>query len=115
VAVDVWTTWFSGDEQTDGCRFVVDCLMSVDGGTTEIMQVSVTEWYNDPSVAELLVDSIDILHIRPFDPVHAKSILVLGLEGDHWPALGDLRFCNDLANVVDIVLGRPQEASLVCS
>jgi hypothetical protein len=115
VAVDIWATWFSGDEEADGCCLVVDCIMSVDGLTIRITQGSITERDDDPCIAELLVDSIDVLHIRPFDPGHAISILVLGLEGNHRPAIGNLRFCDDFANVVDVVLGRLQEAGLVCS
>lgn len=64
----------------------------------------ITEGYYDPSVTELLIDGVDILDIRPLDPRHAKSVLVLCLEGDHGSAIGDLCVCDDSADIVDIVL-----------
>ena len=72
-----------------------------------------TEWHHNPSVTELLVDGIDVLDIRPFDPRHAKSVLILGLESYHRSAIGDLCFCNDLSDVLNVVLSGLQIPGLV--
>jgi hypothetical protein len=87
----------------------------VGGLTIEITHEGLTEWDDDASIAELLVDGIYVLHVREFDPGHAIGVLVLSLESDDWSAVGDLGLRNDLADVFNVILGRLQIASLVSS
>ena len=72
-----------------------------------------TEWHHNPSISELLIDGIDVLDIRPFDPGHAKSVLVLGLESYHRPTIGNLCICNNLSDVLHVVLSGLQISGLV--
>lgn len=64
----------------------------------------ITERHDNPRVAELLVDGLNVLDIRPLNPVHAKGILILGLKCNHWAAIGNLSIRDDSANVRNIVL-----------
>lgn len=65
--------------------------------------MSITKGHNNSRVTELLVDSFNVLNIRPFNPVHAKGILVLGLKCNHWAAIGNLGIRDDSTNVRNIV------------
>jgi hypothetical protein len=97
VAVDIGTTALSRDKQPDGRSFVVDCTWSATDSTTTLNQRERTERHHYAGIAELLVDSIDVLNIWPFNPRHAIGVFILGLEGDNWPAFGDLSVGNDPA------------------
>lgn len=74
-----------------------------------------TEGHHNASVAELLIHNINVLDIRPFDPGHAKSVLVLSLKSYHRSTIGDLCFCDNLSDVLDVVLSGLQISGLVGS
>jgi hypothetical protein len=98
VAVDIGTTGFSGNKQSDGRSFIVDCVLSVDASTNEILVwMGRTERHHYASIAELLIDSIDVLNIWPFNPRHAIGVFILSLEGDDRSTVGDLSVGNDPA------------------
>jgi hypothetical protein len=112
MSVDIRTTWFSRYEEANCSGLIIDYFELVKGqdncGVNEH-----TKWHHNPGVTELLIDGIDILDIRPLDPGHAKSVLILGLKSYHRSAIGDLCFCNNLANVLNVVLGCIQIAGLI--
>lgn len=95
VTIDIRTTGLAGYEESDRGRFVVD------------------EGYHNSSIAELLVDGVDVGDIWPFDPVRTECIFVLSLESDDWATVGDLRISYDLTDVGDVVLCCFEEAGLV--
>jgi hypothetical protein len=98
VAVYVGTTGLPGDKQSDGRSLVIDNASSATDSTkTCLGRKERTERHHYASITELLVDSIDVLNIWPFNPRHAIGVFVLGLEGDYWPAVGDLSVGNDPA------------------
>lgn len=74
-----------------------------------------TERYHDASVSELLIDSIDVFHVWPFDPRHAIRVFVLGLEGNDGSAVRNLRFRDDRTDVFDVILSSLQIARFVRS
>lgn len=76
-------------------------------------RVELTERDHNPSITELLIDSIDVFHIRPLDPWHAKSVLILGLEGYHRAAFSNLCVCDNLSDVLNVVLSGLQISGLV--
>jgi hypothetical protein len=97
VTVYVGTAGLSRDKQSDGRSFVVDCTWSATDSTTTLNQRERTERHNYASIAELLVNGIDVLNIWPFHPRHAVGVFVLSLESDDWTAFGDLSVGNDPA------------------
>jgi hypothetical protein len=99
VTVYVRTAGLSRDKQPDGRSFVVDCTLSATDSTTTLNQRERTERHHYASITELLVDSIDVLNVWPFNPRHAIGVFILGLEGDNWPAFGDLSVGNDPAEL----------------
>ena len=54
-----------------------------------------TERYHYASITELLIDSINVLDIWPFDPRHTIGVFVLSLESDYWSTFSDLGVGND--------------------
>jgi hypothetical protein len=96
MAVDIGATGLSGDKQSDGCSLVVYCMLSVIGWTNEMVsRRKRTERHHYASIAELLVDSIDVLNIWKLDPRHSIGVFVLCLESDYRSTFGDLSVGDD--------------------
>jgi hypothetical protein len=96
VAVYIGTTGLSRDKQSDGGSLVVDCILSVIGWINEVVsRRKRTERHHYASVAELLIDGIDVLNIWKLNPRHAIGVFVLCLESDYWSTFGDLGVGND--------------------
>ena len=72
-------------------------MLSVNDSTNEMVRQVRTKRHHDPSIAELLVDSIDVLNIWPFNPGHAIGVFILSLKGDYRSAVGDLSVRNNPA------------------
>jgi hypothetical protein len=90
------TTGLSRDKQSDGGSLVVDCILSVIGWINEVVsRRKRTERHHYASVAELLIDGIDVLNIWKLNPRHAIGVFVLCLESDYWSTFGDLGVGND--------------------
>jgi hypothetical protein len=96
VSIYFGTARLSRDKKSDGRSLVVDCVLLVHRSTDETVNWRKrTERHHYPSIAELLIDGIDVLNIWPFNPRHAVGVFILGLETDHWSTLGDLSVGDD--------------------